>query len=54
MRDFLAQNPSVKRSDLFITTKVWDHLHEPDKVKWSVENSFEKLQMDYVDLFLLH
>ena len=54
MRNFLAQNPSVKRSDLFITTKVWSHLYEPDEVKWSLENSLEKLQMDYVDLFLLH
>ena len=54
MRDFLAQNPSVKRSDLSITTKVWNHLHEPDEAKWSLENSLEKLQMDYVDLFLLH
>jgi len=54
VRDFLAQNPSVKRSDLFITTKVWSHLHEPDEVKWSLENSLEKLQVDYVDLFLLH
>ena len=53
VRNFLAQNPSVKRSDLFITTKVWNHLHEPE-VKWSLESSLEKLQIDYVDLFLLH
>ncbi|EEP80661.1 hypothetical protein UREG_05503 [Uncinocarpus reesii 1704] len=52
--DFLKEQPSVKRSDLFITTKVWNHLHEPDEVKWSLENSLENLQLDYVDLFLVH
>lgn len=54
VRDFLKENPSVKRSDIFICTKVWNHLHEPEEVKWSIQNSLEKLQMDYVDLFLVH
>jgi diketogulonate reductase-like aldo/keto reductase len=54
VRDFLKENPSVKREDLFICTKVWNHLHEPEEVKWSFQNSLEKLKMDYVDLFLVH
>ncbi|KAF2191066.1 aldehyde reductase 1 [Zopfia rhizophila CBS 207.26] len=54
IQDFLASHPSVKRKDLFITTKVWNHLHEPEEVKWSCENSLEKLKLDYVDLFLIH
>lgn len=54
VREFLAATPEVKRSDLFICTKVWNHLHEPEEVKWSMQNSLEKLKMDYVDLFLVH
>lgn len=54
VKDFLAATPSVKREDIFICTKVWNHLHEPEEVKWSLENSLQKLQMDYVDLFLVH
>ncbi|KAF2767181.1 Aldo/keto reductase, partial [Teratosphaeria nubilosa] len=54
VRDFLKENPSVKREDLFICTKVWNHLHEPDEVKWSFNSSLERLKMDYVDLFLVH
>ncbi|KAF2016319.1 Aldo/keto reductase [Aaosphaeria arxii CBS 175.79] len=54
VRDFLKANPSVKRSDLFICTKVWQHLHEPDEVKWSFQSSLDKLKMDYIDLFLVH
>ncbi|EFR02223.1 hypothetical protein MGYG_05226 [Nannizzia gypsea CBS 118893] len=54
IQDFLKENTSVKRSDLFITTKVWNHLHEKDEVAWSLENSLRNLQLDYVDLFLVH
>lgn len=54
VRDFLKESPSVKRSDIFICTKVWNHLHEPDEVKWSLQSSLDKLKMDYVDLFLVH
>ncbi|RYP22368.1 hypothetical protein DL765_001720 [Monosporascus sp. GIB2] len=54
VRDFLKENPSVKREDLFITTKVWNHLHEPEEVEWSLENSLKHFGLDYVDLFLVH
>lgn len=53
--DFLKeQNGKVKREDLFICTKVWNHLHEPAEVEWSLNDSLKKLKLDYVDLFLMH
>ncbi|KAK5630943.1 hypothetical protein RRF57_006658 [Xylaria bambusicola] len=54
VRDFLKENPSVKREDIFIATKVWNHLHEPDEVKWSLENSLHNFGLDYIDLFIVH
>ena len=54
VRDFLKNNREVKRSDLFICTKVWNHLHEPEEVKWSLESSLKAFGLDYVDLFLVH
>ncbi|KAE8445817.1 Glycerol 2-dehydrogenase (NADP(+)) [Mollisiaceae sp. DMI_Dod_QoI] len=54
IREFLSQNPSVKREDIFITTKVWNHLHEPEDVEWSLKDSLKKLQTPYVDAFLIH
>lgn len=54
VKEFLAANPSVKRSDIFIVTKVWNHLHDPEDVEWSLKNSLEKLQTSYVDAFLIH
>ncbi|KAJ2989625.1 hypothetical protein NUW58_g3375 [Xylaria curta] len=54
IRDFLKENPSVKREDLFIVTKVWNHLHEPEDVKWSLENSLRNFGLTYIDLFMVH
>ncbi|KAI0108724.1 NADP-dependent oxidoreductase domain-containing protein [Nemania sp. FL0031] len=54
VRDFLKETPSVKREDLFIATKVWNHLHEPEDVKWSLENSLQNFGLEYIDLFLVH
>ncbi|KAF2006947.1 Aldo/keto reductase [Amniculicola lignicola CBS 123094] len=54
VRDFLKKNTNIKREDIFICTKVWNHLHEPEEVQWSINSSLEKLKMDYVDLFLVH
>lgn len=52
--DFLARRSDVTRQDLFICTKVWNHLHEPEDVKWSAKNSCANLKVDYIDLFLVH
>jgi diketogulonate reductase-like aldo/keto reductase len=54
LKDFLAKNPSVKREDVFICTKVWQHLHEPEEVHWSFNNSLKELDVDYIDAFLVH
>ena len=35
IRDFLAETPSVKREDIFVTTKVWNHLHEPERSRYA-------------------
>ncbi|PLB42456.1 putative glycerol dehydrogenase (GldB) [Aspergillus candidus] len=54
LHDFLKENPSIKREDIFICTKVWNHLHRPEDVAWSLESSLKKFRLDYIDLFLIH
>lgn len=54
IQDFLTANQSVNRKDIFVTTKVWNHLTRPGDIEWSLEQSLERLRLDYVDLFLLH
>lgn len=42
----------VKREDLFITTKIWrDDMHD---VEGSIKASLDRLQLDYIDLYLIH
>lgn len=45
---------SVPREELFITTKVWISNYVYEKAKASVEESLKKMQLDYIDLVLLH
>lgn len=45
---------SVPREELFITTKVWISNYGYQKAKASVEESLKKMQLEYIDLVLLH
>ncbi len=44
----------IKREDVFIATKLWNNNHRPQRVKPAFEASLKKLQLDYVDLYLIH
>jgi len=44
----------VAREELFITTKVWIHSKGYEGAKKAFENSIKKLQLDYLDLYLIH
>lgn len=44
----------VPREELFITTKVWIDNYGYEKARKSVIKSMEKLNVDYLDLVLLH
>ena len=44
----------INRKELFITTKLWISDAGYEKAKKGFENSMEKLQLDYLDLYLIH
>lgn len=44
----------LAREDIFLTTKVWNDKHDYDLAKASIDESLEKLGVDYVDLLLIH
>jgi len=44
----------ITREDLFVTTKLWNTNHRPERVKPAFEASLERLGLDYLDLYLIH
>ena len=48
------QAGKVKRKDVFVVTKLWNTNHRPERVKLAFEASRKKLQLDFVDLYLIH
>lgn len=44
----------VKREELFVTTKLWNNSHERLSVPAALAKSLEALQLNYVDLYLVH
>jgi len=51
--DALA-NSGIDRSDLFVTTKVWNDRQGTQSAFDAFDESLEKLGLEYVDLYLIH
>jgi diketogulonate reductase-like aldo/keto reductase len=44
----------LSREQLFVTTKLWNNNHRPERVKPALEASLRRLQVDYADAYLIH
>jgi diketogulonate reductase-like aldo/keto reductase len=44
----------IRRDDLFITTKLWNTNHRPERVEPAFQASRRRLQLDYIDCYLIH
>ncbi len=45
---------TIQREDVFVTTKLWNTNHRPERVKPAFDASLTRLQLDYVDCYLIH
>jgi diketogulonate reductase-like aldo/keto reductase len=45
---------TLRRDDLFVTTKLWNSNHRPERVKPAFDASRRRLQIDTVDCYLIH
>jgi len=48
------KSSGIKREELFITTKLWIQSNGYDGTKKFFDNSLKRLQLDYLDLYLIH
>jgi len=44
----------IAREELFVTTKLWNTNHRPERVEAAFEASLNRLQLAYIDLYLIH
>lgn len=45
---------TLQREDLFVTTKLWNTNHRPERVKRAFDASRRRLQLEYIDCYLIH
>jgi diketogulonate reductase-like aldo/keto reductase len=45
---------TIRREDVFVTTKLWNTNHRPERVRPAFDASRRRLQLDHVDCYLVH
>jgi alcohol dehydrogenase (NADP+) len=52
-KDAIADG-DITRKELFVTSKLWNSFHDPADVEKAIKESLTALQLDYLDLYLMH
>jgi diketogulonate reductase-like aldo/keto reductase len=45
---------TARREEVFVTTKLWNSNHRPERVKPAFDASCRRLQVDYIDCYIIH
>ena len=48
------QDSGIPREEIFVTSKLWNTNHNYEQTRQAFEESLEKLDLDYLDLYLIH
>jgi len=44
----------IARGEIFVTTKLWNSNHRPERVEAAFDASLDRLRLNYLDLYLMH
>ena len=50
----VLENGKIKREELWVTSKLWNENHDPACVEETCRQTLKDLQVDYLDLYLMH
>lgn len=48
------KSAALPRNEIFVTTKVWNNAQRMGNIEGAFSRSLERLQLDYIDLYLIH
>lgn len=51
---YLFKDGIVKREELWITSKLWNNAHLPENIEPAIKQTLADLQLEYLDLYLIH
>ena len=54
IKEYLEENPNVKRENIFVTTKLWNADQGYESTLKAFDLSMKKLELEYLDLYLIH